>query len=174
VKKHSPIALVAVIVLGLLSFGGPLPRQVRKNPEALIRGAFAIVNASHFSRDEINKALVDVLDASLLILPKTPAAEKCGSRIKAVRKMMTGGEIFSDQGREDLRSAYKLISGGSAWDLPKELTAASDAKRGIEQATKICLGLLDSALAEWNNGRAEQAVIRLVSFVLLVVTPIQA
>ncbi len=68
---------------------------------------------------------------------------------------------------------YKSLA-GKAWEIPKEITACAQPKDGIKLATKICLDLVDSALVEWKAGRSDQAVIRLLSFVLLVITPIQA
>jgi hypothetical protein len=139
----------------------------------MISQARSVVLDPNFSRDAIEKALVGVLDASLLILPKADYAREFRSLIEAVRGKMGGGELFSDKAYQDLGSAYKLVSGGRAWQVPEELKAANPQK-GIELAKKICLKLLDSALAERKAGRDEQSVRCLIDFVLLVVTPIEA
>ena len=121
-----------------------------------------------------SKALVEVLDASLMILPNTDYADEFRSRIEWVRDSLKEGDLFSDKARQYLGLAYKLVAGGSLWQIPEELNDRRSAKKGIERATEICVELLDSALAERKAGNDEKAVRRLIAFVLLVVTPIEA
>ncbi|GEM_PF-541361 len=175
-KKLLSFALIAGVSLAALGprlSAGTLPAG-QKGPEALIRGAAAVTGAPHFSREEITKALADSLEAALLILPKTGAAAEAAPLLRGVQASFTGGVLFEDKIRKDLAAAFKLLSGGKDWGIPKKLTDASEPKKGIELATKIGLELLDSALAEWKAGRAVPAAERLVSFVILVVTPIEA
>jgi hypothetical protein len=44
----------------------------------------------------------------------------------------------------------------------------------MDRAKKICVALLDASLADLKAGRSEAAVRDLVSFVLFVVTPVEA
>jgi hypothetical protein len=176
VKKALASALVSLVVLAALGpavSAGPLPSG-QKDPEALIRAAVQVTGAPHFSREEITAALAGSLEAALLILPPTGAAADAAPLLQGVHKALREGVLFEDRIRQDLASAFKMLSGGKDWGIPKELTDESEAKKGIEAARKIGLELLESALAEWRAGRAVPAAQRLVSFVLLVVTPIKA
>jgi hypothetical protein len=83
-------------------------------------------------------------------------------------------EIFADKARQYLGLSYKLVSGGSLWQVPAELKNPVSMKKGIELATEICARLLDSALALHKSGNDEKAVRHLLEFVLLVITPIEA
>jgi hypothetical protein len=169
-KSRLTVALIALAVLA----GAALARSSEETgPEALISRARAVVLSPHFSREAINGALLDVLDASLLILPRTDRTKECRSRIEEAKKPIVQGELFSEKAYGDLGLAYESVSGGTAWKIPEELTAADAGSKGIEQATKICAKLLDSALAAHKAGRSEEAVRDLLGMVILVVTPIQ-
>lgn len=165
---------IALIGMGLLFAAALALRGSETGPEAMISHARTVILAPHFSRDPIDKALVEVLDASLLILPKTDYAGEFNSLIEAVRGRIGGGELFSNKVYHDLQLAYKLATGGKDWQVPEELKTPGQAQKGKEQATKICAKLLDSSLAEHKAGQNEQAVSHLLEFVILVVTPIEA
>jgi hypothetical protein len=170
-KQHLMIALIGI---ALLLAAVPALRGEEAGPEALIARARAVVLSPHFSREAINGALLDVLDASLLILPRTDRTKECRSRIEEAKKPIVQGELFSEKAYGDLGLAYKSVSGGTAWKIPEELTAAGAGSKGIEQATKICAKLLDSALAAHKAGRSEESVRDLLGMVILIVTPIEA
>ncbi|MCU0244352.1 MAG: hypothetical protein MUE80_06350 [Acidobacteria bacterium] len=95
-------------------------------------------------------------------------------RIETVRKMMGDGVLFEDKIRQYLGLAYKLVSGGNAWAVPEELASAYREAEIMDRAKKICVALLDGALAAIEAGRLEAAVRDLVGFVLFVVTPVEA
>jgi len=170
-KQHLMIALIGI---ALLLAAVPALRGEEAGPEALIARARTVVLSPHFSREAINGALLDVLDASLLILPRTDRTKECRSRIEEAKKPIVQGELFSEKAYGDLGLAYKSVSGGTAWKIPEELTAAGAGSKGIEQATKICAKLLDSALAAHKAGRSEESVRDLLGMVILIVTPIEA
>jgi hypothetical protein len=152
----------------------PVLRGSETDPEALISRARKVLMTADAGREAITKALADVLDASLQILPKTDYAEEFRTRIETVKKMFENQVLFSDKGRQYLGLAYKLVSGGKAWEVPAELKASGPDRKGIEKAVEICANLLESALAERKAGRNEQAVSYLLNFVILVITPIEA
>ena len=166
--------LIPLMVLGLVLAGVSVLADQDNTPEAMIGRARAAVLNPGGSCDAITKALSEVLDASLLILPKAEYADEFKTRISFVRSEIGKGELFSDKARQHLGLAYKLVAGGSLWQVPEELKSAGSAKKGIERATEICVELLDSAAAERKAGNDEKAVRRLIEFVLLVVTPIEA
>jgi len=170
-KKHSMIALIGI---ALLLAAVPALRGEEAGPETLIARARAVVLSPHFSREAINGALLDVLSASLQILPQADRTKECRSRIEEAKKPIVQGELFSEKAYENLGLAYKAVSGGKAWKIPEELTAAGEGSKGIEKAVKLCAKLLDSALTAHKAGRSEESVRDLLGMVILVVTPIEA
>jgi hypothetical protein len=152
----------------------PVLRAEETPPEVLIGRARAVALSPHFSREEITQALVDTLDASLLILPQVDYTAEFKSRIGTVRDMLTKGALLEDKIRQYLGLSYKLVSGGQAWAVPEELKSTYREAEIMDRAKKICVALLDASLADLKAGRSEAAVRDLVSFVLFVVTPVEA
>ena len=165
---------IALITCAAVIAAAPALRSSQDKPEALIESARKALSIPQPATEAITKALVDALSASLLILPKTDYADEYKSRIEGVRTMVKQGAMLSPEAYEDLGAAYKLVSGGKAWEIPAELKASGSETKGIEKAVEICGTLLDAALAERKAGRNEEAVRDLLSFVLLVVTPMEA
>lgn len=165
---------VALIGLGLLLAATPVLAVPEDSLEAKIGRARAVVLGPEGSREAITKALVDVLDATLLILPKTDYAGEFRSRVDTVKTMFEDGALFEDKARQYLGLAYKMVSGGKSWEVPEELKSAYREAAIMERAKKICAALLDSSLAEHKAGRHESAVRDLVSFVIFVITPVEA
>ncbi|NLH78058.1 MAG: hypothetical protein GX465_13575 [Acidobacteria bacterium] len=166
--------IVALIAVAVLLAGAPVLKAQEAGPEALIGRARAVTLSPHFSREEITQALVGVLDAALLVLPATSYEAEFRGRIETVRKMFDEGGLLEDKIRQYLGLAYKLASGGQAWTVPAELASAYREADIIDRAKKICVALLDRALAGIEAGRREEAVRDLVAFVLFVVTPVEA
>ena len=165
---------VALIGLGLLLAATPVLAVPEDSLEAKIGRARAVVLGPEGSREAITKALVDVLDATLLILPKTDYAGEFRSRVDTVKTMFEDGALFEDKARQYLGLAYKMVSGGKPWEVPEELKSAYREAAIMERAKKICAALLDSSLAEHKAGRRESAVRDLISFVIFVITPVEA
>ena len=165
---------VTLIGLGLFLAAIPALAAPEDAPEALIGRARIVLMTPDAGREAITKALAEVLDASLLILPKTYYAEEFRSRVGTVRKMFDDGALFEDKVRQYLGFAYKMVSGGESWEVPAELKSAYREADIMERAKKICAGLLDSALAARRAGRNEAAVRDLISVVIFVITPVEA
>jgi len=140
----------------------------------MVNRAFSVIMTPTSSSDAIMKALTEILDASLLILPKTDYSEEYKSRIEVAKKTFEERSMLNDKSHQYLGLAYRLVTGGKVWQMPEELTSAYREKDIMAQAKKVCQKLIDSALAERKAGRNEQAVRYLLEFVLLVITPIQA
>jgi hypothetical protein len=167
---------LTVFLVGIAFLGTAVPalESSATDAEALIGRARAVLLTPHPPREAITKALADALEAALLILPKTDYEAEFRGRVEGVKKTFNEGALFSEKAYQDLAQAYKLTTGGKAWQIPAELKSPAPGKKGIEKATEVCAKLLDSALAEKKAGRDETAVSYLLDFVLLVVTPVEA
>lgn len=165
---------ITLIALALLVSVAPVLRCSETKAEEMVNRAYAVFMTPEASAETIMKALSEILDASLLILPKTDYAEEYKSRIEVAKKMFADRSLFNDKSHQYLGLAYRLVSGGKVWQVPEELTSVYRDKDIMAQARKICQKLIDSALAELKAGRDEQAVRYLLEFVLMVITPIEA
>lgn len=163
-----------LILLGLLVSAAPCLPAEGTQAEEMVNRAYAVFKVLDPSSDDILKALTEILDASVLILPKTDYSEEYKSRIEVAKKMLGERSLFNDKSRQYLGLAYRLVTGGTIWQVPEELTSVYREKDIMEQTKKICQKLIDSALAERKAGRNEQSVRYLLEFVLMVITPIEA
>jgi hypothetical protein len=168
-EKRMMVVLVGLTVLGT---AGQMVRGAPADAVAIINHAREITMTPNPPEHGLTQVLADVLEASLVILPQTDYAAKFKGRVEAARTAFGQGALFSDKAYKGLGEAYKMVAGGKAWQVPEELRAPRSGS--IEEAKKICLKLLDSALAEHEAGRNEEAVRDLLSYVILVVTPIES
>lgn len=166
--------VLAGIAATLILAAVPTVRGEDQEFEAMIGRVRAVTLSPDFSRDEITRALAEALDATLLIVPESEYAAELKSRVATVRKMFVEGALFEDKARQYLGLAYKMVTGGKSWEVPEELRSAYREAAIMDRAKKICVGLLDSSLAEHRAGRNERAVRDLISFVIFVITPIEA
>lgn len=169
-------SLTALALIGTAAILAAVPtlQAAGDDFETTIGRVRSVFFKPHFSREEVTQALGEALDASLMILPASDNAAEVRSRIETVRKMFTDGALFEDKIRQYLGLAYKMVAGGKAWEIPEGLKSAYREADIMAQAKKICGALLDSSLAEHRAGRDEAAVRDLLSFVIYVVTPVQA
>lgn len=172
--RNRSLTALALIGTAALLAAVPAPLTAGDDFETTVGRVRSVFFKPHFSREEVTQALGEALDASLMILPASDNAAEVRSRIETVRKMFTDGALFEDKIRQYLGLAYKMVAGGKAWEIPAELQSAYRETDIMAQAKKICGALLDSSLAEHKSGRDEAAVRDLLSFVIYVVTPVQA
>jgi len=163
-------SIIALAALGLFAAGTPTLGGSGEDPEGMITRAVSVI--MDHSGDS-KAALVEILDASLLILPKTVYAGKFRSRIESAKKESPETSLFSGKSYKDLTLAYRLVAAGEEFKFPNVVLKAAGEKTGIEKAVVYCQASIDSALSELRAGRRECAARHLVEFVLMVITPIQ-
>lgn len=172
-RLRSTTAL-ALAGIALVLAAAPALRAADDEFETTVGRVRSVFWKPHYSREEVTQALGEALDASLLVLPASDHAAEVRSRVETVRKMFADGALLEDKIRQYLGLAYKMAAGGKAWEIPEGLKSAYREADIMAQAKKICGALLDSSLAEHRAGRDEAAVRDLLSFVIYVVTPVQA
>jgi hypothetical protein len=172
--RNRPITALALIGIALLLAAAPALRAAGDDFETTVGRVRGVFLKPHFSREEVTQTLIEALEATLLVLPASDHAAEVRSRLETVRKMFADGALLEDKIRQYLGLAYKMVAGGKSWEVPEELKSAYREADIMAQAKKICGALLDSALAEHKAGRDEAAVRDLLSFVIFVVTPVEA
>jgi hypothetical protein len=163
-------SIAGLVAVGLLLAGAPGVRSSDKDPESTITHAVAAL-MDHSS--DSKAALVEILEASLLVLPKTDYAGAYKARIASATKDFRTSSIFNETARADLVAARSLVTAGQEWKFPLASIRPRDDEKGIERATVYCQAEIDSALVELRTGHRECAVRHLLDFVLMVITPIE-
>ena len=172
--RNRSLAALALVGIAALLAAVPAPLAAGDDFETTVGRVRSVFFKPHFSREEVTQSLGEALDAALLVLPASSDAAEVRSRIETVRKMFADGVLLEDKIRQYLGLAYKTVSGGKAWEITEEFKSAYREADIMAQAKKICGALLDSSMAEHKAGRDEAAVRDLLSFVIYVITPVQA
>lgn len=172
--RDRSLTALALIGTAALLAAAPAPLAAGDDFETTVGRVRSVFFKPHFSREEVTQSLAEALDAALLVLPASDHAAEVRSRIETVRKMLADGALFEDKIRQDLGLAYRMVAGGKAWEIPAELQSAYRETDITARAKRIRGAPLDSSLAEHKSGRDEAAVRDLLSFVIFVVTPVQA
>jgi hypothetical protein len=166
-------SILTFVVLGLLISAPPVLWCSETEAASMIIHASSVIMAPSASHDAIKAALLEILDASLLILPNTDYSDEYKSRIEVAKTQFSEQSLFSDKGHQYLSLAYRLVTAGKRWQVPEELSVPFRERDIMEQAKKLAQKLIDLALSELKGGRNEQSVRYILEFVLMVVTPIQ-
>lgn len=172
--RNCSLTALALVGIAALLAAVPAPLAAGDDFETTVGRVRSIFEKPHFSREEVTQALGEALDAALLVLPASDHAAEVRSRVETVRKMFADGALFEDKVRQYLGLAYKTVADGKAWEITAELKSAYREADIMAQAKRICGALLDSSLAEHKAGRDEGAVRDLLSFVIYVITPVEA
>jgi hypothetical protein len=168
--KNRPI--IALVSLGLLVVAAPVLRGSDTDAGSMIKHGASVILDRSASQETIKAAWFEMLDASLLILPRTDYADEYRSRIDAAKREFGPGTLFSDKGNQALADAYRLVASGKEWKFPEELIKGRGEKDHMEKVVAACQGMLDTALAELEAGRRESSVRNLLGFILMVITPV--
>ena len=139
----------------------------------MIAHANSVILDRSSSSSATKSALIEILDATLLILPKTESTAECRSRIEGARREFDEKSLFTDKGHQYLSLAYRLVTNGKQWQIPEELSGAYRAKDIMAQAQAVGKKLIDSALGELKAGHSQESVRYLLEYVLMVITPVE-
>jgi len=160
-------------LLALFLSAAPSLLCAGKDAGGMIVHANSVIMSKPSSGDDVKNALIEILDASLLILPKTDSTAECRSRIEVAKSEFDQKSLFTDKAHQHLSLAYRLVTGGKRWQFPAEISGDYREKDVMEKAKKACQVRIDSALTEWKNDRREESVRYLLEYVLMVITPVE-
>jgi len=165
---------IVALILAFLVLPSSILRGEEKDPGPMINHANSVILDGSSPREGVVAALVELLDASLLILPKARAQDECRSRIETVKKEFDQKSIFSDKAHQYLSLAYRLVTNGQRWELPPEMREPYRQDDIMAAAKRAGQRLVDSALTDWKAGRSEESVRSLLGYVLMVITPVES
>ena len=162
-RRYGAPAAVCILVMLTLSpaSGGQaldVPGQVDRAVRLLL---------SPDSHDErCTDGLVSLLDA---IIGAAPAARLGGTwpaKIAGARDLVAGGRFLAGDTVTLLNDSYRAVH-GKPFKMPPTVRSMSDARGHIRRQLSSVRSLLD-------QGRADEAVRRMLEAVLMIVTPLQA
>ncbi len=164
---------IAAAIVTLSVAAAPFLRGTETDAGSMILHAHSVILDRSSSRDATKNALLEILDAALLILPNSGTAAECRSRIEVAKREFDEKSMFSDKGHQYLSLAYRLVADGKKWHVPEDIGAAYKSADIMEAARKAAQERIDGALSGLKAGRGEEAVRSLLDYVLMIVTPIE-
>ncbi len=156
--------LVPVLLLATsFGFAGPDARDSTEEIQKKIQAASAALLEPTASEDEIRSALIQLLDAAVLTLPKSEHAADAKSNLEAARVELTAHALLSEKGYQHLALAYRALSGGNQFQFPDIHT--------IEEAKVRIRNLLATSVASLRKGQEGPTSRSLLECVIIVLTP---
>jgi len=167
------MTVVTAGIFSLLLFAAAPLQAADSDIAGMIAHANSVMLDHSASRDAHRRAMIEILDASLLILPQTESTDECRSRIEGAKAEFDEKSLFTDKGHQYLSLAYRLLTSGEKWQFPKEVQGAYQGEDIMARAKKEAQKLIDSALGELNAGHGQESVRYLLEYVLMVITPVE-
>ncbi len=134
-----------------------------ENVQKTIQTASSVLLGGSATDDQMRGALIQLLDAVVVTLPRSEHAAEARSNLEAARAELTGGAFFTEKGHRHLALAYLVLSGGKPFEFP-DVHTIEDAKTHVRK-------LLASAVDSLNQGQEGLASRFLLECVVTVVTP---
>ncbi len=155
---------VTVLLLGTLgAYTGKDACGGTEDVGKMIQAASAALLERSASDARIRGALIQLLDAAILTLPKSEQAAEARSNLAAARAELKDNSYFSEKAHRHLALAYRALSSGKDFKFPDIHT--------IEDANIHIKNLLASSLDSLKKGQGGLASRSLVESVIMVVTP---
>ncbi len=113
---------------------------------------------------QIQSALIQLLDAALLTLPRSEHFADASSNLQAGRTEFKDHSMLSKKGYEHLAIAYRALNSGKSFQFP-DVHSMEEVKASIQ-------GRIAASIAGLNKGQGELTSRLLLECVIMVVTPI--
>jgi hypothetical protein len=158
-------AVPAVCILVMLTFSPALGSQALDVPGQVDRAVRLLLSADG-SDERCTEGLVSLLDA---IIGTAPAARLGGTwpaKIAAARDLVARGRFLADNTVALLNESYRTVH-GKPFKMPPTVRSLPDARDHIR-------GQLSSVRSLLDQGRADEAIRRMLEAVLMIVTPLEA
>ncbi len=126
--------------------------------------AQVVLSDEHPGRAGVQEALAEMLLGATLIARSTDLPPLARERLTAAAAAFAEGGFLEPETRKTVHRAYEAVSGGRAFSFPEEVGS-------IEEAKEYGRHQIETALEARRTGRPKEAIVEIVGFVTLVITP---
>ena len=162
-RKHR--ARTAVCIFVTLALSPALGGQSPKVPDQVDR-AVRLLLSPGTNDAECKDGLVSLLDAIIGAAPTSRLTGTWPAKIAAARELAASGRFLADDTVALLNDSYRAVH-GKPFLVPPTV-------RSMPEARAYIRGQLSSVRSLLDQGRADEAVRRMLEAVVMIVTPIQA
>jgi hypothetical protein len=129
----------------------------------MIQEASAVLLDRSSSGEQIQSALIRLLDAAVLTLPQSGRVAEARSNLEAAKAELKGRSLFSEKGYQHLDLAYRALNAGKNFQFPEIHT--------IEEARTHIQALIAASIAGLKKGPEGPTSRLLLECIIMVVTP---
>ena len=161
-KTH--IVLHALLLSGLFA---SLRAEVHQSNEDLsheIQAAAAVLQEDSAAEGQVQRALLRLLDVSILVLPKSEQAGDVRKSLEEARAEFKDHSPLSDDAYQHLARAYRVLNGGKDFQFPRA--------DSFEEAGARIQDLLAAAIMSLKQNNEGPTCRLLLESVLMIITPI--
>jgi hypothetical protein len=156
---------VAACILLMLTLPAALGRQAL-DVSGQVDRAVRLLLSPDSSGAQCTDGLVSLLDAIIGVAPASGLGGTWPAKIADARGLVAGGRFLAGDTVALLNDSYRAVH-GKPFTMPSTVRSMPDAKDHIRRQLASVRSLLD-------QGRADEAVRRMLEAVLMIVTPLQA
>ena len=162
-NPRNPILITILFFFVTMSTNGEA--QKSSGLAAEVQSAAKLLLSGSPKTEDVHNSLIALIDAVCKIADqdtKLPAGFR-GTMQEASRTF--AGNRIGPESEAALKSAYRTLNGGKEFAFPEGV-------REIEEISRIARGHIDRSVREIKNGQTDLAAGDILSFILLVVTPV--
>ena len=150
-------------LFGALLFSWPIQAHSQDLAKIIQTASGRLLDQSA-STNQIQNALLQLLDAAVLALPKSEHSGNARSAMQAAREELSKNAVLSQKGYEHLSVAYRALNSGKDFQFP-EVSSMEQAKAGIQER-------IAASVAGLKNAQAGLTSKLLLECLIMVLTPI--
>lgn len=116
-------------------------------------------------------AVLELLDLSAAVSPDNQYKEEIQSRIGVAKERIEDNSLFDDKARQYLSFAYRMMTEGTKYEMPKELDEFVTPAELQEKTLRYVEGLVTQSIEALEGGDRQETARLLLEIVLMTVTP---
>ncbi len=121
--------------------------------------------------EAIVAAVLDLLDASAAVTPDNQYRSEIQDRIAVAQDRIGNFSLFDDKARQYLSFAYRMMTGGRKYEMPKELDEFVTPAELQDKTLRYVERLVTLSLEALEGGNRQEAARILLEIALLTITP---
>ncbi|UCE39885.1 MAG: hypothetical protein JSV17_10385 [Candidatus Aminicenantes bacterium] len=162
--------VIAIFTMLMASSFGALRDE--QDPKTRIIEASNSLFSPSATKETLVNSLFQFLDVVVTLTSTSQYKDEISQRIDVAKELIENDSLFNDKARQYLSFAYRMITNGQKFQMPKELDEFVTPSEAQEKAMKYSKNLIAESLSELESGHKQKAARHLLELVLMVVTPI--
>lgn len=144
-----------------------------KNKIISATNSLAGLPGSAITQGQIVNSLLELLDTAAALSSDNPYKEEIQFRIKVAKDLIRKDSLFNDKARQYLSFAYRMMTNGKKFEVPKHLDEFVTPAEFQEKSLTYLRALIVEAVKSLDAGDKGSTAVLLLEMVLMTMTPAQ-